>query len=89
MTSPTFLGGSLTLVDGKAWVVEPDYRTLAMRLSGCSMLPGSWDKRFSRDMAYAAQNDGCAPYTEKQREHILRLAYKYRRQMPDWKWPPS
>lgn len=47
-------------------------------LSGCTMIPGSWDKRFVTDMLERSP----ATLTENQRNQVRRLAYKYRRQMP-------
>lgn len=54
------------------------YVHLISALSKCTFLPGSWDKRFARDMA------GLFPggdLTEKQRANVLRLVHKYRRQL--------
>ncbi|WP_337846795.1 hypothetical protein [Sphingomonas sp.] len=49
-------------------------------LAGLSYLPGSWDKRFVRDVnAIVAAGQ---PLSPKQRENVDRLARKYRRQMP-------
>ena len=58
-----------------------DYRNgkIARALAQCSFLPGSWDKRFAREMAARAATD--LGFTERQRVHLLRLAHKYRRQM--------
>lgn len=47
-------------------------------LHGVTFLPGSWDKRFVRDMH---QRDP-ATMTENQCNQVRRLARKYRRQMP-------
>ncbi len=54
-------------------------------LSGCSMIPGSWDKRFVTDMLERSP----AALTENQRNQVRRLAYKYRRQMPQKLLPKS
>ena len=49
-------------------------------LATLSYLPGSWDKRFVRDVnAIVAAGESLSP---KQRENVDRLARKYRRQMP-------
>ncbi len=45
-------------------------------LARCSFLPGSWDKRFARDMAARTE------FSPRQAANIARLAWKYRRQMP-------
>ena len=59
-----------------------DYRNgkIARALAACTFPPGSWDKRFARDMAARSTTD--LGFTERQRVHLLRLAHKYRRQMP-------
>lgn len=54
----------------------------ALALTKCSFLPGSWDKKFSRDMGAIAAS-GSPFYTERQIENIARMAYKLRRQMPE------
>lgn len=51
----------------------------AKALAALSYLPGSWDKRFTRDVA-AIVNAG-QPLTEKQMANVERLAWKYRRQL--------
>lgn len=67
---------------------SPGGKRLARALHGCSMLPGSWDKRFARNMAEIATADDNEPgkygITLAQKEHLIRLAQKYRRQIPDW-----
>ena len=52
----------------------------AWALAGLSYLPGTWDKRFTRDVAaiVAAGRE----LTEKQAASVERLAWKYRRQLP-------
>lgn len=60
--------------------VEPVVLSRALALEKCSFLPGSFDKRFSRDIASAVRAN--ASLTPRQVETINRLAYKYRRQMP-------
>jgi hypothetical protein len=57
------------------------YRRVAAALGHCSFLPGSWDKRFARDLAAAAGSDPEPEFSEAQRAHLLRLAHKYRRQL--------
>lgn len=52
------------------------------QLSGCTFLPGSWDKRFVRDLAGTDRE-----LTAKQAAAIERLAYKYRRQRRDPNMP--
>ena len=48
-------------------------------LGGCTFLPASWDKRFARALAMMPADK----ITERQRRNVIRLAWKYRRQMPD------
>lgn len=63
-------------------------RSRALALARCTMLPGSWDKRFARDMAaLAAARDSTISPT--QAANIDRLAWKYRRQMPSLLVPAS
>lgn len=52
----------------------------AMRkaLARCTFLPGSPHKRFARDLAAAID----PVLTEAQRRHLIRLCWRYRRQMP-------
>jgi hypothetical protein len=49
-------------------------------LYSCRMLPGSYEKRFSRDMAAVAQSD-TAEMTDGQRRYLWRLVYRFRRQI--------
>lgn len=57
-------------------------KEIALALGNCTFLPGSWDKRFARDLAFAAKNSPDVAFTERQAAHLLRLAHKYRRQLP-------
>ncbi len=62
-------------------VDQAEHETMRRRLwhlQSATMLPGSWDKRFISDIW---QRDP-ATLTAKQRESVMRLAWKYRRQMP-------
>lgn len=45
-----------------------------------TMLPGTWDKRFVRQMFYSKPS---FKITDKQNEWIYRLLYKYRKQLPE------
>jgi len=62
--------------------MTPAERSIAIALGRCSFLPGSWDKRFARDLAIVAERSPEIAYTERQSAHLLRLAHKYRRQLP-------
>jgi len=53
----------------------------AKQLSRCRFLPGSFDKRFARDMGSIAENKPDHELTEKQSAYLDKLAYKYRRQI--------
>jgi hypothetical protein len=52
----------------------------AKALARCTMLPGTWDKRFVRSVAAIAASG--VSMTDKQVEQVDRLAWKYRRQLP-------
>ena len=54
--------------------ITPEHREKLERLSRCSFLPGSWDKRFVRDVL------GSEAITARQAETIDRLYHRYRRQ---------
>ena len=58
------------------------YARIACALEACSFLPGSWDKRFARNMAAKSRHAPAGDFTEKQRVHLIRLAHRYRRQIP-------
>jgi hypothetical protein len=62
--------------------MTPAERQIALALGRCSFLPGTWDKRFCRALASAAEHAPGVPLTERQGVHLLRLAHKYRRQLP-------
>lgn len=47
-------------------------------LGQCTFLPASSDKRFARSVATMPADK----ITERQKRHVIRLAWKYRRQMP-------
>ena len=61
-------------------VVEPGGKIDRMRaaLAQCTMLPGSSHKRFARNLAAMYLDK----ITEKQVRHLIRLAWRYRRQIP-------
>jgi len=61
-------------------VTPENWREGAARLAGVSFLPGSWDKRFAKDMMLRAQDPEFAP-TEKQLACLGRLLHRYRRQI--------
>ena len=50
--------------------------------SKVTMLPGSWNKRFIRNLYYSAISENEIELTEKQQEWIYRLTYTYRKQIP-------
>jgi hypothetical protein len=53
----------------------------AKKLGTCRFLPGSFDKRFARDMESIAKNKPEHELTEKQSAYLEKLAYKFRRQI--------
>lgn len=54
--------------------------TTILQLSECRFSPGSWDKRFVRDMTHEASQLNPL-ITEKQAEQLPRLRQKYRKQL--------
>jgi hypothetical protein len=56
---------------------------LALELAQCSMLPGSSQKRFARDLAFRAKTQPEAPITLRQRHYLEILAWRYRKQLPE------
>lgn len=52
---------------------------LLHHVSGCRLLPGSWDKRFVRQLASLACKGG-QKLSAAQREQLGRIHYRYRRQ---------
>jgi hypothetical protein len=64
-----------------AWepMTEED-RRMARRLARCTFPVASWDKRFVREVAAAAQAPE-AKITPKMRAQLERLTHRYRRQL--------
>lgn len=60
-------------------MTEQQQRWIA-ELSRCSFYPGSWDKRFVRDMATLPADK---ELTERQAAALLRTAWRYRKQRGD------
>ena len=56
----------------------PRFDRMRTALSQCSFLPGSAPKRFARQVSQMPLEN----ISEGQRRHVIRLAYRYRRQMP-------
>jgi hypothetical protein len=59
---------------------DEDELTMARALAGCSFTPGTWDKRFARDLA--AQLRATEQITQAQAENLRRMVHRYRRQIP-------
>lgn len=57
-----------------------EQREICIKLGNLRYLPGSWDKKFARNV-YGKAVDG-KELTETQKEWIYRLLYKYRGQVP-------
>ena len=57
-----------------------DEAQLAYALARCKMVPGSYNKRFSRDLAGMAHQG--KDLTDPQRRNLLKLVIRYRRQIP-------
>jgi hypothetical protein len=52
-------------------------------LARCSILPGTWDKRFVRDLAALPAGSQISP---RQAQMIARLLHRYRRQLRPNRW---
>ncbi len=65
--------------------ITPEQRAKLARLARCRFLPGSWDKRFVRDLQGLAVDceaaDEVPQITLAQAEQIDRLYHRYRRQI--------
>lgn len=59
---------------------DEDELAMAAALARCSFTPGSWDKRFARDVA--AQLRATAYITQRQAESLRQMVHRYRRQLP-------
>lgn len=57
-------------------------RDIALRLSACSFLPGSSDKRFVKAMAFDAALLPDKELSTRQAARLMTMCHKYRRQMP-------
>lgn len=56
---------------------------IARALYHCSMLPGTFDKRFISNMHSNSKEQNPKPLSDKQNEILFRLCYKYRAQIPN------
>jgi len=54
---------------------------ICLALGRARYLPGSFDKRFANNVSSIARTDPDKELTEKQREWIYRLLFKYRKQL--------
>lgn len=61
--------------------MTPEERDFARTLVRCKIRPGSWDKRFARDMAGIAEQKPDKQLTDRQREFLLKLVVRYRKQI--------
>lgn len=59
-------------------MTDSDLARMKAALGKCRFLPGHPNKRFARDIA----DMPVERLTERQRRHIIRLAWRYRRSMP-------
>lgn len=57
-------------------------RIIAINLDKCTYLPGSFEKRFARDMAFFAKNQPDRELTARQKEWLYQQLKRYRRQIP-------
>jgi hypothetical protein len=58
--------------------VNDTFDRMRAALGQCTFLPASSDKRFAHSVATMPADK----ITERQKRHVIRLAWKYRRQMP-------
>lgn len=58
-----------------------EQRRLILRLSKCTFLPGSYEKRFVRSMAALANSKGETELSEKQAAFLAKVGHRYRRQL--------
>ncbi|MBB4199066.1 hypothetical protein CCR94_16350 [Rhodoblastus sphagnicola] len=58
-------------------MAESPYLQILAALARCSFLPGRWDKRFVNSMLQKPFEK----WTKRQKETVLRLVNKYRRQI--------
>lgn len=57
-----------------------EQRAMIAALERCTMSPGSWDKRFSRDLFFQAKADPKMELSPRQEWALRRTYYRYRRQ---------
>lgn len=62
--------------------LEEQTLALALSPSRVTYCPGSSQKRFALDMATRALLPDPQPITPKQRAYLVKLAHRYRRQVP-------
>lgn len=60
-----------------------DEINIAKALDSCTYLPGSFEKRFARDMAAYAEFNPKYELTEKQRDWLYKQLKRYRKQIPN------
>lgn len=59
-----------------------EQKEICLALGGVTYLPGSFDKRFGRNLYGIAESKPDKELSEKQNEWMYRLLYKYRKQLP-------
>ena len=62
--------------------MSPREIEVAKALGACTFLPGSWNKRFAKDIKWLAEHTPEKELTPRQSANLVRLAWRYRRQMP-------
>ena len=60
--------------------MDNEHKEISVALYNASMLPGTFDKRFSKSVYYMAISETEQELTEKQVIWLYKLLYKYRRQ---------
>ncbi|NUQ07033.1 MAG: hypothetical protein HUU31_24340 [Anaerolineae bacterium] len=61
--------------------MTPEQIAQAKALVRCTFLPGSYDKRFAKDMAFYAVHQPGRELTEKQAALLEKMMHRYRRQL--------
>lgn len=68
--------------------VTDGQKRMIAALSYCTFLPGSYPKRFVRDMRWRMENEPDTELSEKQAAYLEKLAWMYRKQIkakvPNW-----
>jgi hypothetical protein len=59
-----------------------DQKAMAIHLGVCMFVPGSYDKRFAKNMWFLAAENPDQAITERQHNCLCKMTHRYRRQIP-------